>query len=130
MIYMDNAATTKINPLVFQTIKPYLTSYYGNPSSIHELGVQSKKVINSARETIAGIINALPQEIFFTSCGSESNNWALKGIVKLLLDKNKTNIITTSFEHHSILNTCKYLHTLGFTVTSILMCPAACTASV
>lgn len=113
IVYMDNAATTKVSDSVLIAMFPYLTSYYGNSSSQYGLGLESKKAINNARIKIASIINAKPNEIYFTSCASESNNWVLQRII----GGKRNHIITSKIEHHSILNTCKYLESLGAKVT-------------
>lgn len=115
IIYMDNAATTKISENVLSSMLPYLTNNYGNPSSQYSLGLESNKAINNARLKIASIINAKPNEIHFTSCASESNNWVLQRIVS----QNKNHIITSKIEHDSILNTCKYLEKLGVNITYV-----------
>ena len=80
MIYMDNSATTKVDPQVFEEMKPLLQNEYGNASTLYSLGRESKKILNLARERVAKLINAQPEEIKFTSGGTESDNWALKGI--------------------------------------------------
>lgn len=105
-IYADNAATTKLDIDAFDAMKPYLLEEYGNPSQPYSFSRKSKLAIKEARETIAKCINAEPEEIYFTSCGSESDNWALKSI-ELSRDEN---IITSSIEHHAILNTCGMLN--------------------
>ena len=102
MIYCDNAATTKISDEVFNEMLPYLKDNFGNPSSLYSIGYKNKKAIEKAREQVAKAINAEPSEIFFTSGATESNNWVLNGI-------QSSNIITSDFEHASILNTCKKL---------------------
>lgn len=119
MVYIDNAATTKISKEVLNAMFPYLTESYGNPSSQYELGVEAKKAIALARERVANGIRAKPEEIYFTSCGSESNNWAIKGVCENQLAKGKNKIITTNIEHPSVLNTCKHLAQLGFKVVQV-----------
>ena len=108
MIYMDNASTTKIDPEVVENMMPYLTDVYGNPSSVHGLGHISHMVLDWSRKKCAEVINAIPDEIYFTSGGSESNNWALIGAYEALKKKGH-HIITSKIEHPSILNTLKYL---------------------
>ncbi len=116
LIYFDNAATTPIRPEVYEEIKPYIEEHFGNPSSIYSIARDSKKAIDKARQQVADALNAQPAEIYFTGCGSESDNWVLKGVSSAL--KNKGNhIITTCIEHHAILHTCEYLEKNGFDVT-------------
>ncbi|MFA5633537.1 MAG: cysteine desulfurase NifS [Candidatus Dojkabacteria bacterium] len=115
-IYFDNAATTKISKEVLDEMMPYLTDMYGNPSSIYSLGQEAKDAVNLAREKVAQSLNCNIDEIFFTSSGTESNNWAIKGVAFANQKKGK-HIITTSIEHHAVLNTCKYLEKQGFEVT-------------
>lgn len=118
VIYFDNAATTKVKDEVFKEMVPYLTQEYGNPSSIYNIGRKAKKAIEEAREKVAKLIGADKNDIYFTSCGSESDNTALKGIA--YNNKNKGNhIITSKIEHHAILESCKQLETQGFEVTYI-----------
>ena len=117
--YLDNASTTSITDEVFQDILPYLRKNYGNPSSLHKLGTETRNAINKARTEVARYINAKPQEIYFTSGGSEANTWALMGIAPYLKEQGKTHIITSSIEHSSILNTCKELEKQGFNITYI-----------
>lgn len=115
-IYFDNAATTKTRKEVIDKMLPFITESYGNPSSIYKIARQNKNAVDTARDNIAKAINAASEEIYFTAGGSESDNWALKGIADSLSDKGK-HIITTSIEHHAVLNTCKYLESKGFEVT-------------
>lgn len=115
-IYLDNAATTKTLPEVVDAMIPYFTEHYGNASAIYELGAASKKGINRAREAIADVIAAKPEEIYFTAGGSEADNWALKATVELYREKGN-HIITSKIEHHAILHTCEYLEKNGFEVT-------------
>lgn len=116
MIYLDHAATTAIKDEVIKEMMPYLTEQYGNPSSLYSFGRKSKKAIEKAREQVAKAINSKKSEIYFTSGGTESDNWAIKGIAKYY--KNKGNhIITSSVEHHAVINTCKRLEKEGFEVT-------------
>lgn len=118
IIYFDNAATTKVKDEVFKEMVPYLTQEYGNPSSIYNIGRKAKKAIEEAREKVAKLIGADKNDIYFTSCGSESDNTALKGIA--YNNKNKGNhIITSKIEHHAILESCKQLENQGFEVTYI-----------
>ena len=117
-IYADNSATTKIAPEVLDKMMPYLTTYYGNPSSLYKIGGKAKEAVEKARENIAKNLGAAhASEIYFTSGGSESDNWALKGVCHALKAKGKKHIITSKFEHHAILHTCKALEKEGFEVT-------------
>jgi len=115
-IYLDYAATTPTDPKVLEAMCPYFTDKFGNPSSIHSFGQEAKKAIEDARAKIAGFIGAAPEEIIFTSGGTESNNTALKGVA--FANKNKGNhIITSTIEHHAISEPCKFLEEQGFKVT-------------
>ena len=116
IVYVDNAATTKIKPEVLEKMMPYLTEFYGNPSSIYSIANESKKAIDKAREKVAKAIHADPKEIVFTSGATESDNWALKGIA--YANRNKGNhIITTKIEHHAVLHAAQQLEKEGFEVT-------------
>lgn len=116
-IYADNAATTRVSEPVLQAMMPYFTEQYGNASSIYELGRSAKKALETARETVAKSIGAEPSEIFFTSGGSESDNWAIRSVCERLAAKGKKHIITSVFEHHAILHTCQAMEKNGFEVT-------------
>ncbi|ABP67832.1 aminotransferase, class V [Caldicellulosiruptor saccharolyticus DSM 8903] len=118
IIYFDHAATTPLKKEVLDEMMPYLTEQYGNPSTIYRLGREAKKAIELARERVAKALNAEVQEIFFTSGGTESDNWALKGVAFANKDKGK-HIITTTIEHHAVLHPLKYLEGLGFEVTYV-----------
>lgn len=118
VIYLDNAATTKTAPEVVEAMLPYFTEFYGNASTIYELGGNSKKAMNEARETIAHILGAQENEIYFTAGGSESDNWALKATAEAYRAKGN-HIITSRIEHHAILHTCEYLEKNGFEVTYV-----------
>jgi cysteine desulfurase len=116
MIYLDNNATTQVAPEVFEAMRPYLTEAYGNPSSAHSLGRHMKAAVERAREQVAALIGAAsPSEIVFTSCGSESDNWAIGGF----LEQNPTrrHIITTRVEHEAVRNLCEHLAQIGCEVT-------------
>lgn len=115
-IYMDNAATTKISKNVLDEMFKVLEFEYGNPSSIYSISQSSKEKIENSRRKIAKALKAKPKEIFFTSCGSESDNWALKGIANSYKDKGK-HIITTKIEHHAILHTTEFLESIGYDIT-------------
>lgn len=117
-IYLDNAATTRVAPQVLEAMTPYFTEFYGNPSSIYSFAGKSKDAMEEARATIAGVIGAKPEEIYFTGGGSESDNWALKATAEAYANKGR-HIITSTIEHHAILHTCEYLEKHGFEVTYV-----------
>ncbi len=114
-VYLDNAATTKIDEKVLKAMEPYLTEKYGNASSLHTIGLEAKRALEQSRDTVAKSIKAKPDEIIFTSGGTESNNLALKGVI--FSNPGKKHIITTSIEHSSILETCKWLEKQGIKIT-------------
>ena len=116
LIYLDNAATTAVRPEVLDAMMPYLKEEYANPSSIYTFAQKSKKVVDESRRTIAELLGAKEREIYFTSGGSEGDNWALKGTAEALKAKGK-HIITSKIEHHAILHTCEYLERQGYEVT-------------
>ena len=117
-IYADNAATTALSPKVLEAMTPYLTEIYGNPSSLYRIGATAKDAVEEARQTVANLIGAKnANEIYFTSGGSEADNWAIKGVCKMLKDKGKNHIITSKFEHHAVLHVCEKLAKEGFEVT-------------
>jgi len=115
-IYADNAATTRIDPWAVEAMVPFLKDSSSNPSSLHSFGKVARKAVEVARQEIAECIGAKAQEIFFTSCGTESNNWAIKGVARALRDKG-SNLITSSIEHHAVLNSYAALEKEGFTTT-------------
>ena len=115
-IYLDYNATTPIDPEVAKAMQPYLTEYFGNPSSIHNYGIITKKAVEKARTQIAALINCQPHEIIFTSGGTESNNYAIKGSVNFLKNYGK-HIITSCIEHPAVMEVCAYLEQNGFEVT-------------
>ena len=118
-IYLDNNATTAIHPDVLKEMLPYFEGFYGNPSSIHTYGQETRKAIEDAREKIAKLLNAESSEIVFTSCGTESNNHAIKGAAFSLQNKGK-HIITSKIEHHAVIEVCEYLSKkFGFEITYI-----------
>ncbi len=117
LIYADNAATTRVSDSVLEAMLPFLKEHYGNPSSVYRLSNISEKAINDAREKVAKALGAKPNEIYFTSCGTEADNWAVKGYAGVMKQKGKNHIITTVFEHHAILHTCQSLEKQGFEVT-------------
>ena len=116
LIYMDNAATTQVYPEVLDTMIPYFTEHYGNPSAIYSFAGEAKRGVDHARETIANVIGAKTEEIYFTGGGSESDNWALKAAFEAYAGKGK-HIITSKIEHHAILHTCEYLEKHGCEIT-------------
>lgn len=134
-IYMDNAATTPVRPEVVEAMLPYFTERYGNPSGIYGISSVCKKAITDAREQIASTIGAAPDSIYFTGCGTEADNWALKAAAEAYADKG-AHIITTKIEHHAILHTCEYLEKHGCEVTYLdvddkgLVDPAAVEAAI
>ncbi len=117
MIYFDNSATTKIAPEALQTMTQVMQTYYGNPSSLHKLGTEASKLLNSARKQVADLLGAQSTEIFFTSGGTESNNWAIKGTAMEKLKYHGNHIIVSSVEHPSVRNTMETLSQNGFEIT-------------
>ncbi|MDD4956989.1 MAG: cysteine desulfurase NifS [Candidatus Omnitrophica bacterium] len=115
-VYLDSNATTKVHPSVLEAMAPFWDEVYGNASSVHLFGREARKGVEKAREQVAALINASPEEIIFTSGGTESDNFALKGTANLSKNKGR-HIITSSVEHHAVLNTCKYLEAHGSRVT-------------
>ncbi|MBQ5310417.1 MAG: cysteine desulfurase [Oscillospiraceae bacterium] len=114
MIYADCAATTPVSEAVLAEMMPYFTDSYGNPSTLYKLGRNAGSALETARERIAAVLGCHPAEIFFTSCGTESDNWALTGTAKA-----GHNIVTTSIEHHAVLHTCDYLEKRGMEIRRI-----------
>jgi len=116
IIYLDNAATTKVHPEVVEAMLPYFTEYYGNPSSVYSFSDGVREAVAKARETIASTIGAKASEIYFTGGGSEGDNWAIKAAADAYKSKGN-HIITSRIEHHAVLHTCQYLEQHGFEVT-------------
>lgn len=116
IIYLDNAATTAVKPQVFEKMKPFFMENYSNPSAVYGFARESKEAVEQARETIADVLGAKAKEIYFTAGGSESDNWAIKGIAESL-KKQGNHIITSKIEHHAVLHTCEYLEKQGYEVT-------------
>ena len=115
---MDNAATTPVSPAVLEKMLPYFSECYGNANSIHSTGLDARKALNAARKKVATALNCNPEEVYFTSGGSESDNWALKGVA--FANRKKGNhIITSAIEHHAILHTCEWLEKQGFEITYV-----------
>lgn len=115
-IYLDHASTTPVRPEVVEAMAPYFTEHFGNPSSIYPLGQEASDAVAAARESLAALIGAAPREIFFTSGGTESDNWAIKGFARANAAKGR-HIITSAIEHHAVLHTCQALEREGFEVT-------------
>ena len=115
-VYMDYSATTPVKKEVLDEMLPYYSEHYGNPSSLYDIGADSKSALDLARSRVAKVINSRTDEVFFTSCGSEADNWALFGVTDALKEKGN-HIITTSIEHHAILHSCEFLEKHGFEVT-------------
>jgi cysteine desulfurase len=116
MIYLDNNATTQVAPEVFDAMQPYLSKFFGNPSSAHTLGREMKQAVENAREQVASLLGATDaSEIVFTSCGSESDNWAIRGV--LAMQPAKRHIVTTQVEHEAVRNLCRLLENDGYEVT-------------
>ena len=122
-IYADHAATTAVSDAVLQEMLPYFQQHFGNPSSIYEKGRENERAIIDARARVAKCLGADPKEIFFTAGGSESDNWAIKGVADKLAAKGKKHIITSVFEHHAVLHTCEFLEKHGFEVTYLPVSP-------
>ena len=117
-VYMDNAATTPVSLAVLEKMLPYFSECYGNANSIHSTGLDARKALNAARKKVAAALNCNPEEVYFTSGGSESDNWALKGVA--FANRKKGNhIITSAIEHHAILHTCEWMEKQGFEITYV-----------
>lgn len=116
-IYADNAATTKLSPEVLEKMMPYLTEDYGNASSLYDFGQRSRTAVEKARDQVGAAIGATGREIYFTSGGSEADNWAIKGVANAMKKKGKNHIISSVFEHHAVLHTLDSLKEEGFEVT-------------
>lgn len=115
-VYLDYSATTPVKDEVLQEMLPYFTQNFGNPSSLYTKGLESKEAVDKAREQVANLIGATSKEIYFTGCGSESDNWAVFGVAEALKDKGN-HIITTKIEHHAMLHSCEHLEKKGYKVT-------------
>ncbi len=118
-VYADNAATTPVSREVIEAMQPCFTDVWGNPSSQHAKGAEAKNMLDDARARIAAVFNCKPSEIYFTSCGTESDNWAIRGAAYRARAKGGTHIVTSAIEHHAVLHTCKALEKEGFTVTYV-----------
>ncbi|MBO7508550.1 MAG: aminotransferase class V-fold PLP-dependent enzyme, partial [Clostridia bacterium] len=117
MIYLDNAGTTKVSEKVKEAMMPFFDEIYGNASSLHEMGQVAKEWLENAREKVAKLIGATKEEIYFTSGGSESDNWAIESACHFGEMKGKKHIVTSVFEHHAVLHTLKEKEKQGFKVT-------------
>ena len=115
-VYLDHAATTPVRKEVLDVMLPLFSEQFGNPSSFYQTGQEAQRLLTQARQTVADCIHADPREIFFTSCGTESDNWAIKGTAEALKKKGR-HIITSQIEHHAVLHTCQTLEKQGFDVT-------------
>ncbi len=118
-VYADNAATTPLSREVIDAMTPCFEETWGNPSSLHSKGRDAKDVLDDARARIARVFNCKADEIYFTSCGTESDNWAIKGAARKMRSKGRTHIVTSKIEHHAVLNTCEALEKEGFSVTYV-----------
>ena len=119
LIYADNAATTPVSPEVISAMAPTFEVAWGNPSSLHAKGREAKALLDDARSRIAKVLGCEAGEIYFTSCGTESDNWAIKGAAMRMKAKGRTHIVTSAIEHHAVLNTCAALERQGITVTYV-----------
>ena len=118
-VYADNAATIPVSREVIDAMAPAFESFWGNPSSMHSKGREAKKLLDGARESIANSLGCTPSEIYFTSCGTESDNWAIKGAAIRGLQKGRNRIVTSKIEHHAVLHTCENLEKQGFEVVYV-----------
>ena len=118
-VYADNAATTPVSKEVIEAMSSAFAEAWGNPSSPHAKGYEAKALVTDARERIARVFNCKSSEIYFTSCGTESDNWAIKGAAYRMRKKGRTHIVTSAIEHHAVLHTCRALEREGFTVTYV-----------
>lgn len=116
-VYADNAATTKLSKKALDAMMPYLTEIFGNASSLYDIGQQAHQGVKFARQTVADVIGADVNEVYFTSGGSEADNWAIKGVAEVMAKKGKKHLITSAFEHHAVLHTMQKLEKDGFEVT-------------
>jgi len=118
MIYLDYNASTPVDPLVAEAMRPYIETFYGNPSSSHSLGRHEREAVDAAREQVAGLWGCKPSEVVFTSGGTEANNHVLKGVAHTLRDRGK-HIITSCVEHPAIINPCRFLESYGYEITYV-----------
>ncbi|MBC7293626.1 MAG: cysteine desulfurase, partial [Thermoleophilia bacterium] len=118
IIYLDHAATTPVDPEVVAAMLPWFTEQYGNPSTVYSLGLTASQATERARETVAQLLGAQPEEIYFTSGGTEADNWAIQGTADALAHKGR-HLITSAIEHHAVLEPMEHLEKRGFTVTRV-----------
>lgn len=118
VIYADNAATTKVAPLALEAMAPFMTNGYGNPSALYTFGKKAREAVENARQQIAECIGAMPSEIFFTSCGTESDNWAVKGVARALRKKG-AHLIASAIDHHAVLKSLAALEMEGYDTTQL-----------
>lgn len=118
-VYADNAATTPVSPEVIEVMAPCFTDYWGNPSSQYGKGYEAKNLLEDARERIAKTLGCTASEIYFTSCGTESDNWAIKGAAAKMKKSGRTRIVTSAIEHHAVLHTCEALAKDGFEIVYV-----------
>lgn len=121
MIYLDNAATTALSETARKAMEPYLSGYYGNPSSIYRFGQEARKAVEESRQTIASLLHISPREIYFTGGGTESDNWAISSVVleRALKKEKSAHLITSTIEHPAVLRTCSFFESLGVKVSRI-----------
>ncbi len=123
-VYADNAATTPVSKEVVEAMTPYLTDFWGNPSSMYSKGREARRGLDEARETVAAALGCAPNEVYFTSCGTEADNWAVKGGARYMRDKKgRTHVVTSKIEHPAVLRSCEALEREGFTVTYVNVKP-------
>ncbi|MBO5206513.1 MAG: cysteine desulfurase NifS [Clostridia bacterium] len=118
-VYADNAATTSVSPEVIAEMMPCFESDWGNPSSLHSKGREAKVILDNARARVARCLGAEPSEIYFTSCGTEADNWAIRGAAMRMKKKGRCHIVTSAIEHHAVLHTCQALEKEGFEITYV-----------
>jgi len=117
-VYLDHNATTPVDPEVFEAMRPYLTEHFGNPSSPHFYGVEARKAVEKSRTQVAGLLDCEPEDVVFTSGGTEANNHAIKGACLARRDKGR-HIVTSAVEHPAVIEVCRYLETMGFALTVV-----------
>ena len=118
-VYLDHTATTPLDPRVFEAMRPYFLEKFGNPSSIHRFGQEARAALDESRLALARMIGAREGELFFMSSGTESDNFAIKGIARAMRKRGKTHIVTSRIEHHAVLESCEHLEGEGFSVTYV-----------
>lgn len=118
LIYLDHAATTPMDPQVIRAVREYEEKWYGNPATLYELGTKSEQAVEEARAKVASVLGCRPEEVYFTSGGTESDNWAVKGVAFSHQKKGK-HLVTSQAEHHAVLDTCKFMERIGWEVTYV-----------